>query len=121
MIPFSIASFSTLRFDCHQIHIAPDLYGFSCGWWAHGRTDPGLLFGLNPTAPHGSWATRPSPMDPFSRPGSRPGQGAQVLVVIIIHSSLLNRVLSGPSPRISLPWVTLPGANRPQQHCSQDD
>lgn len=41
------------RLDRHPCHIAPDPYGFLCGWWAHRRTDPRRLFGLGPAGPRG--------------------------------------------------------------------
>ena len=37
----------------NRFHIAPDIYGSSCGWWTHIRTDPCPLFRLSPTEPHG--------------------------------------------------------------------
>ena len=43
-------------FDGHLIHIAPDRYGSSCGWWAHLREAPCFHFGLSLTGPHGKRA-----------------------------------------------------------------
>ena len=105
-------------FDCHLIDLAPNLYGSSCGWWGH-RTGS-VLFRLSPTGPPGRAGHQtpsPGPVQGLG-PSIPPGRVHKPLFVTII--CLLNRNLSGSSSKTNLPWGTLSGAIKPQQHGSWD-
>ena len=78
-------------FDCHPIHIAPDLYGSYYWWWSHMRMDPCLLCGLSLTGLlEKGPANRHSSMDPFPRPA--PGR-APGIPPGRVHKSLLFTII----------------------------
>lgn len=87
----------------HPAFNGPDLNALQCSWRAHwAKTRP----------PHAHWWAALLGLDP----GRCSGLSVTLAPRCPSHQSPLNRYSSEPT----LPWVTLPGADCPQQQSSQE-